>query len=230
YVNPENTREGVGCLHWFGDLIVIVIQVAKGVLGRRGYLGYIYTDLATIYDRLGIELKAERDSSDITHPTPDLTGYITKGHAYIDSSTTDSKGKGPRNLVLTKIDGNGGTNLVIVVDDGRGIKEFRRGGTNLIGTRCVVMQMDAPPAGSFWKCKNNWQIRVIAFFFGTVVEIDGVSCWRKRFRDDTCIKGFPKGLLTGTILAPKVSHRDDPCTFVKVPFSSQDLWLHFGRV
>ncbi|GJT52100.1 hypothetical protein Tco_0978257 [Tanacetum coccineum] len=63
YVNPENTREGVGCLHWFGDLIVIVIQVAAAreeVLGRRGYLGYMYTDLATIYDRLLYSrLKAE---------------------------------------------------------------------------------------------------------------------------------------------------------------------------
>ncbi|GKC09615.1 retrotransposable element Tf2 [Tanacetum coccineum] len=34
-------------------------------------------------------------------------------------------------------------------------------------------------------------------------------------RDDTYIEGFPKGLLTGTILAPKVSHRDDLCTFGK---------------
>ncbi|GKA45826.1 maternal effect embryo arrest 18 [Tanacetum coccineum] len=34
-------------------------------------------------------------------------------------------------------------------------------------------------------------------------------------RDDTCTKGLPKGSPTGTILAPKVSHRDDPCTFLK---------------
>ncbi|GJT41074.1 retrovirus-related pol polyprotein from transposon TNT 1-94 [Tanacetum coccineum] len=33
--------------------------------------------------------------------------------------------------------------------------------------------------------------------------------------DDTCTKGLPKGFPTGTILAPKVSHKDDPCTFSK---------------
>ncbi len=57
--------------------------------GRRGYPGYMYTDLATIYERAGM-IKNKKGSitqipiltmsgDDITHPIPDLTGYITEG-------------------------------------------------------------------------------------------------------------------------------------------------------
>jgi len=57
--------------------------------GRRGYPGYMYTDLATIYERAGV-IKGKKGSvtqipiltmvgDDITHPIPDLTGYITEG-------------------------------------------------------------------------------------------------------------------------------------------------------
>jgi len=59
------------------------------VPGRRGYPGYMYTDLATIYERAG-RVVSKRGSmtimpiltmpdDDITHPIPDLTGYITEG-------------------------------------------------------------------------------------------------------------------------------------------------------
>ncbi len=61
----------------------------KEVPGRRGYPGYLYTDLATIYERAG-RIKEARGSitqipvlsmpdDDKTHPIPDLTGYITEG-------------------------------------------------------------------------------------------------------------------------------------------------------
>ena len=57
--------------------------------GRRGYPGYMYTDLANIYERAGM-IKGKKGSitqipiltmvgDDITHPIPDLTGYITEG-------------------------------------------------------------------------------------------------------------------------------------------------------
>jgi V/A-type H+/Na+-transporting ATPase subunit B len=59
------------------------------IAGRRGYPGYMYTDLASLYERAGI-IKGKRGSitqlpilsmigDDITHPIPDLTGYITEG-------------------------------------------------------------------------------------------------------------------------------------------------------
>ncbi len=64
--------------------------------GRRGYPGYMYTDLATIYERAGI-IKGRPGSvtivpvitmpdGDITHPIPDLTGYITEGQIVLDKS------------------------------------------------------------------------------------------------------------------------------------------------
>jgi V/A-type H+/Na+-transporting ATPase subunit B len=66
------------------------------VPGRRGYPGYMYTDLATIYERAG-RLKGTKGSitqmpiltmpgDDRTHPVPDLTGYITEGQLMVDRS------------------------------------------------------------------------------------------------------------------------------------------------
>jgi V/A-type H+-transporting ATPase subunit B len=63
------------------------------VPGRRGYPGYMYTDLATIYERAG-KIKGKKGSitqipiltmpaDDKTHPIPDLTGYITEGQVYV---------------------------------------------------------------------------------------------------------------------------------------------------
>ena len=61
----------------------------KEVPGRRGYPGYLYTDLATMYERAGRRLGCEGSitmipiltmpEDDKTHPIPDLTGYITEG-------------------------------------------------------------------------------------------------------------------------------------------------------
>ncbi|MCM2465292.1 ATP synthase subunit B [Methanoculleus oceani] len=64
------------------------------VPGRRGYPGYMYTDLASIYERAGI-IKGVKGSvtqipiltmpgDDITHPIPDLTGYITEGQIVVN--------------------------------------------------------------------------------------------------------------------------------------------------
>ncbi len=64
------------------------------VPGRRGYPGYMYTDLAGIYERAGI-IKGVKGSvtqipiltmpgDDITHPIPDLTGYITEGQIVVN--------------------------------------------------------------------------------------------------------------------------------------------------
>ncbi|MCX7739591.1 MAG: V-type ATP synthase subunit B [Meiothermus sp.] len=61
--------------------------------GRRGYPGYMYTDLASLYERAGV-VQGKKGSitqipilsmpgDDITHPIPDLTGYITEGQIFI---------------------------------------------------------------------------------------------------------------------------------------------------
>lgn len=73
----------------YADALREVSAARKEVPGRRGYPGYMYTDLATIYERAGRQ--NDRDGSitmipiltmpedDKTHPIPDLTGYITEG-------------------------------------------------------------------------------------------------------------------------------------------------------
>lgn len=68
----------------------------KEVPGRRGFPGYMYTDLSTLYERAG-RVKGKQGSitqlpilsmpdDDITHPIPDLTGYITEGQFVLDRS------------------------------------------------------------------------------------------------------------------------------------------------
>ncbi|KAL2901177.1 V-type proton ATPase subunit B2 [Bienertia sinuspersici] len=78
----------------YADALREVSAAREEVPGRRGYPGYMYTDLATIYERAGrIEGRSgsitqipilTMPNDDITHPTPDLTGYITEGQIYID--------------------------------------------------------------------------------------------------------------------------------------------------
>ena len=72
----------------YAEALREVSAARKEVPGRRGYPGYMYTDLATLYERAG-RIKGKRihhaDSDltmpedDKTHPIPDLTGYITEG-------------------------------------------------------------------------------------------------------------------------------------------------------
>ena len=73
-----------------------VSAARKEVPGRRGYPGYLYTDLATLYERAG-RIKGKKGSitqipiltmpeDDKTHPIPDLTGYITEGQIILDRS------------------------------------------------------------------------------------------------------------------------------------------------
>jgi len=82
------------------------------VPGRRGYPGYMYTDLAMIYERAGI-IKGKKGSvtqipiltmvgDDITHPIPDLTGYITEGQIVL-SRELHRKGNYPPVDVLPSL-------------------------------------------------------------------------------------------------------------------------------
>uniref|UniRef100_A0A803VYP4 Vacuolar proton pump subunit B n=1 Tax=Ficedula albicollis TaxID=59894 RepID=A0A803VYP4_FICAL len=61
----------------YAEALREVSAAREEVPGRRGFPGYMYTDLATIYERAG---RVE----DITHPIPDLTGFITEGQIYVD--------------------------------------------------------------------------------------------------------------------------------------------------
>jgi len=73
----------------YAEALREVSAARKEVPGRRGYPGYLYTDLATIYERAGRRIDSEGSitlipiltmpEDDKTHPIPDLTGYITEG-------------------------------------------------------------------------------------------------------------------------------------------------------
>ena len=73
----------------YADALREVSAARKEIPGRRGYPGYMYTDLASLYERAG-RIKDKKGSitlipilsmpeDDKTHPIPDLTGYITEG-------------------------------------------------------------------------------------------------------------------------------------------------------
>ena len=73
----------------YAEALREISAAKKEVPGRRGYPGYLYTNLATIYERAGRQLGKEGSitlipiltmpEDDKTHPIPDLTGYITEG-------------------------------------------------------------------------------------------------------------------------------------------------------
>lgn len=86
---------------------------SKGEIpGRKGYPGYLYSDLASLYERAGM-IKGREGSvtqipiltmpnDDITHPVPDLTGYITEGQIVLDRSL-DSTGIYPPVSILPSL-------------------------------------------------------------------------------------------------------------------------------
>ncbi|BAO39166.1 v-type proton ATPase subunit B [Kluyveromyces marxianus] len=96
----------------YADALREVSAAREEVPGRRGYPGYMYTDLSTIYERAG-RVEGRNGSitqipiltmpnDDITHPIPDLTGYITEGQISVDRQL-DNKGIYPPINVLPSL-------------------------------------------------------------------------------------------------------------------------------
>lgn len=118
------TAEYLAYKHGFHVLVVLTdmtnycealreMSAARGeVPGRRGYPGYLYTDLATLYERAGRVHGSNgtvtqipiltMPSEDITHPIPDLTGYITEGQIVLGKSLLQ-KGIAPPVNVLPSL-------------------------------------------------------------------------------------------------------------------------------
>jgi len=96
----------------YAEALREVSAARKEVPGRRGYPGYLYTDLATMYERAG-RIKGKEGSitqipiltmpeDDKTHPIPDLTGYITEGQIIL-SRDLHRKGVSPPIDVLPSL-------------------------------------------------------------------------------------------------------------------------------
>ena len=90
----------------YAEALREVSAARKEVPGRRGYPGYLYTDLASLYERAG-RIRGRVGSitqipiltmpeDDITHPIPDLTGYITEGQIQCRAFSFASEGQGNR--------------------------------------------------------------------------------------------------------------------------------------
>ncbi len=96
----------------YAEALREVSAARKEVPGRRGYPGYLYTDLATMYERAGRRLDSTGSitlipiltmpEDDLTHPIPDLTGYITEGQILL-SRDLHRKGTAPPIDVLPSL-------------------------------------------------------------------------------------------------------------------------------
>jgi len=93
----------------YADALREVSAAREEVPGRRGFPGYMYTDLACIYERAG-RVHGRSGSitqipiltmpnDDITHPIPDLTGYITEGQIYVDRQLHNAQIYPPINIL-----------------------------------------------------------------------------------------------------------------------------------
>lgn len=93
----------------FCEALREVSNAKQEIPSRKGYPGYLYSELATIYERAGI-VKGKSGSvtqipiltmpnDDITHPIPDLTGYITEGQIVLDRSVAGKNIYPPINVL-----------------------------------------------------------------------------------------------------------------------------------
>merc|ERR1711976_900146 len=93
----------------YADALREVSAAREEVPGRRGYPGYMYTDLSTIYERAGRIIGRNGSitqfpiltmpNDDITHPIPDLTGYITEGQVFVDRNLNNRQIYPPINVL-----------------------------------------------------------------------------------------------------------------------------------
>ena len=96
----------------YAEALREISAAKKEVPGRRGYPGYLYTNLATLYERAGRQMGREGSitlipiltmpEDDKTHPIPDLTGYITEGQIVLDRGL-DNQGIFPPVSVLPSL-------------------------------------------------------------------------------------------------------------------------------
>ena len=95
----------------YAEALREISTAREEVPGRKGYPGYLYTDLASIYERAG-RIKGKTGSitqmpvlsmpsDDITHPIPDLSGYITEGQLVLDRTLFRREIYPPVNVLMS---------------------------------------------------------------------------------------------------------------------------------
>jgi V/A-type H+-transporting ATPase subunit B len=122
------------------------------VPGRKGFPGYLYTDLATNYERAG-RIKGKKGSitqmpilsmpsDDVTHPIPDLTGYITEGQIFLGRDLF-RKGIYPPVYVLSSLSRLMGPALGYVIKQGRARPDQHQVGNQLYNAYARAVELRA---------------------------------------------------------------------------------------
>ncbi len=120
------------------------------VPGRKGFPGYLYTDLATNYERAG-RIKGRKGSitqmpilsmpsDDVTHPIPDLTGYITEGQVFLGRELF-RKGIYPPVYVLSSLSRLMGPALGYVIKQGRARPDHHQVGNQLYNAYARAVEL-----------------------------------------------------------------------------------------
>jgi V/A-type H+/Na+-transporting ATPase subunit B len=136
----------------YAEALREISAAREEVPGRKGYPGYLYTDLATIYERAG-RIKNMKGSitqmpilsmpsDDVTHPIPDLTGYITEGQIFLGRDLF-RKGIYPPIYLLSSLSRLMGPALGHVVKEGRARADHPQVGNQLYNAYARAVELRA---------------------------------------------------------------------------------------
>ena len=136
----------------YAEALREVSAAREEVPGRKGFPGYLYTDLASLYERAG-RIKGKKGSitqmpilsmpsDDVTHPIPDLTGYITEGQVFLGRELF-RKGIYPPVYVLSSLSRLMGPALGHVIKQGRARSDYHQLGNQLYNSYARAVELRA---------------------------------------------------------------------------------------
>ncbi len=136
----------------YAEALREISAAREEVPGRKGFPGYLYTDLATNYERAG-RIKGKKGSitqmpilsmpsDDVTHPIPDLTGYITEGQIFLGRELF-RKGIFPPVYVLSSLSRLMGPALGVVIKQGKARADYAMVGNQLYNAYARAVELRA---------------------------------------------------------------------------------------
>lgn len=136
----------------YAEALREISAAREEVPGRKGFPGYLYTDLATNYERAG-RIKGKKGSitqmpilsmpsDDVTHPIPDLTGYITEGQIFLGRELF-RKGLYPPVYVLSSLSRLMGPALGHVIKEGKARADHHMVGNQLYNAYARAVELRA---------------------------------------------------------------------------------------
>ncbi len=136
----------------YAEALREISAAREEVPGRKGFPGYLYTDLATMYERAGRikDMKGSitqmpilsMPSDDVTHPIPDLTGYITEGQIFLGRELF-RKGIYPPIYLLSSLSRLMGPALGYVVKEGKARPDHQLVGNQLYNAYARAVDLRA---------------------------------------------------------------------------------------